>query len=176
MPPKPYRRLRREERVVLENESKMKSEKIFLVGNTAERRNLCYHREFIWRKGNGVWRISQRKVYRFLGEETGLLERKEMVLPSYLTGRWQRRCRGSCQAVLLISRVPSWFWKSSSNKLEEGFRPVGCLVECFQRLIIYAFRQAFPESVWSRIFGAVSGELFLWAYSYGSIASWRGVL
>ena len=49
-----YRRLRREEKVVLESESKMKGEKFFLVGNAIERRDLCYHYEFIWRKGNGV--------------------------------------------------------------------------------------------------------------------------
>ncbi len=49
-----YHRLRREERVVLKSESKIKDEKIFLIGNVIERRNLCYYRELIWRKGNNV--------------------------------------------------------------------------------------------------------------------------
>jgi len=52
--PKLYCKLRREERVVLESESKIKGEKKIFVGNVVERRNLCYYREFIWRKGNSV--------------------------------------------------------------------------------------------------------------------------
>jgi len=47
MPPKLYRGLKREKRVVLESESKMKGEKKNFVGNVAERRNLYYHHEFI---------------------------------------------------------------------------------------------------------------------------------
>ena len=49
-----YRGLRKEEKMVLESESKIKDEKNFLIGNIIERRDLYYYREFIWRKGNSV--------------------------------------------------------------------------------------------------------------------------
>ncbi len=52
--PKLYCGLKREERMVLESESKMRGEKFFLVRNVAERRDLYYYRELIWRKGNDV--------------------------------------------------------------------------------------------------------------------------
>ena len=54
MPPKLYRRLKREEKVGLKSESRIKDEKFFLVGNAIERRDLYYYRELIWRKGNSV--------------------------------------------------------------------------------------------------------------------------
>ncbi len=54
MLPKLYRGLKREEKVVLESESKIKGEKIFFVGNVVEKRDLYYHYEFIWKKGNGI--------------------------------------------------------------------------------------------------------------------------
>ncbi len=52
--PKLYCKLRKEEKVVLESESKMKGEKFFLIKNAMERRDLYYYCEFIWRKGNGI--------------------------------------------------------------------------------------------------------------------------
>jgi hypothetical protein len=47
IPPKLCRGLRKEKRVVLESESKMKGEKFFLVGNVVEKQDLCYYRELI---------------------------------------------------------------------------------------------------------------------------------
>ena len=55
MSPKLYCGLRREERMVLKSESKIRGEKFFfLIGNAMERRDLYYYHELIWRKGNGV--------------------------------------------------------------------------------------------------------------------------
>ncbi len=93
--------------MVLENESKIKDKKFFFIENAIEKRDLYYHYELIWKKRNDIWRISQQKARRFPNEETGLLEKKEMMLPFYLTGRWQKRYRDGYQAVFLTNRIPS---------------------------------------------------------------------
>ena len=43
--PKLYHKLKKEKKVVLKNESKIKDENFFLVGDTIERRDLYYYRE-----------------------------------------------------------------------------------------------------------------------------------